>query len=163
MMNGSALAEMLALPQLSALVTHVRCFELDNGSISLSVSARAPYITEWTGPSGFTSLEEDLSDLAPGTYVVTVTDSNECVSTSSPLNITEPELLLATVNSVLALSSYEARDGSVELSITGGTLPYQVYWSGTDEYESTMEDPDSMTVGVLPGDGYRLPGMQRLH
>ncbi len=55
MMNGSALAEMLALPQLSALVTHVSCFELNNGSISLGVSARAPYITEWTGPSGFTS------------------------------------------------------------------------------------------------------------
>lgn len=148
MMNGSALAEVLALAQLSAQVSHVRCFELDDGSINLSVSAQAPYVTEWTGPSGFTSLEEDLTDLAPGAYVVTVTDSNECVSVSSPLNITEPELLVATVDSVLLLSSYEARDGSVELSITGGTLPYQVYWSGTDEYESTAEDPDSMTVGV---------------
>jgi gliding motility-associated-like protein len=147
MMNGSAVAEELAVPLLSALVTHVSCFELDNGSITLTVSAQAPYVQEWTGPSGFTSLEEDLNGLAPGTYLVTVTDSNECVTTSPPLNITEPEKLVAAVESITALTSYEARDGSVELSIMGGTLPYHVYWSGTDDYESTMEDPDSMSVG----------------
>jgi gliding motility-associated-like protein len=147
MMNGSATVEVLALPQLSATATHSSCFELDNGSIELSVTAQAPYVQEWTGPEGFISLEEDPVGLAPGDYMVTVTDTNLCESTSAPLTITEPELLVATVESVAALTSYEARDGAVDLSITGGTLPYQVYWTGTDGYESTMEDADSMTVG----------------
>ena len=147
MMNGSAAVEAFALPQLSATPTHVSCFELDNGSIDLTVNAQAPHVQEWTGPSGFTSLEEDLEDLAPGDYVVMVTDTNGCISISAPLTITEPELLVAALESVAALTSYEARDGSVEISIAGGTLPYQVYWTGTDGYESTMEDADSMTVG----------------
>jgi gliding motility-associated-like protein len=147
MMYGSAEVVEHALPQLSATLTHVSCFELDNGSIDLTVNAPAPYVQEWTGPSGFTSLEEDLSGLSPGAYMVTVTDTNACESTSAPLTITEPEKLVASVVSITALTSYEARDGYVELSITGGTFPYSVHWSGTDNYESSMQNADSMTVG----------------
>jgi gliding motility-associated-like protein len=147
MMNDSALIQVLALPQLIYTVSHVSCFELDNGSIALTVNAQAPYMTEWTGPSGFTSQEEDLSGLAPGDYVVTVTDSNTCARTSAPVSITEPPELVTSVDSINALTSYEARDGSAGITITGGTPPYQVYWIGTDGYESNLEDADSMTVG----------------
>jgi gliding motility-associated-like protein len=147
MMNDSATVQVNPLPQLSALASDASCFELDNGSIALSVIAQAPYVTEWTGPSGFTSLEEDPSGLAPGDYVVTVTDSNGCVRISSPINITEPSELVVSVDSIKALTSYEARDGSVGITITGGIPPYQVLWTGTDGYESILEDADSMTVG----------------
>ena len=44
----------------------------------------APYNYNWTGPNGFTSNQEDLSDVAPGTYSVTITDSQGCtVGTST--------------------------------------------------------------------------------
>jgi gliding motility-associated-like protein len=79
--------------------------------------------------------------------VATVTDTNGCIRISAPLTITEPEQLVASVESVAALTSYEARDGAVDLAITGGTPPYQVNWTGTDGYVSTMEDAGSMTVG----------------
>ena len=45
------------------------------GSIDLTVSGGvAPYTYSWTGPSGFTSDMEDITDLEYGLYTVTVTD-----------------------------------------------------------------------------------------
>jgi len=146
-MNDSLEVRVLALPQLTGNLTHISCFEHDDGSIDLTVNAPAPYTIEWIGPGAFLSDLEDLTNLIPGTYTVTVTDSNACVQTSPDYIITEPELLVATLDLVSPLSSYEAEDGSVQISITGGTLPYSVSWSGTDDYSSTLEDPDSMTVG----------------
>jgi len=147
MMNDSAIVEVHALPQISGIITHIRCFEHDDGSIDLTVSAPAPHTFAWTGPGGFVSDVQDPSDLAPGAYTVTVTDSNSCEQTSTSYTIMEPELLVATIDFISSLSSYEAEDGSVQLSIAGGTLPYSVLWTGTDDYHSSMQNPDSMSVG----------------
>ena len=49
---------------------------LNNGAVDLSVNAGVtPYTFAWTGPGGFTSFDEDITDLAVGEYCVTVTDS----------------------------------------------------------------------------------------
>lgn len=49
---------------------------MNNGAIDLTISGgAAPFLVNWVGPDGFTSSEEDLVELAPGTYTVTVTDS----------------------------------------------------------------------------------------
>lgn len=60
---------------LEALMTESTYGEND-GEIDLMVLGGAgPYDYSWIGPDGFTSTEEDLSGLAPGTYTVTVTDA----------------------------------------------------------------------------------------
>lgn len=54
-----------------------------NGTGFISVSAdggTAPYSFSWTGPDGYTSIDEDIIDLLTGEYVVTVTDENGCQS-----------------------------------------------------------------------------------
>ena len=59
---------------LTALVTNSQT-GLDNGTIDLDVTAGvAPYTFSWTGPNGFSSSDEDIINLAPGEYCVTVTD-----------------------------------------------------------------------------------------
>jgi len=48
---------------------------VDNGAIELTISGgTAPYSFSWTGPGGFISTEQNLSDLPPGEYCVTVSD-----------------------------------------------------------------------------------------
>jgi gliding motility-associated-like protein len=111
------------------------------------VTSEVPYEVEWTGPGGYTSSGLNLLDLGPGDYSVTVTDSNHCVAAGSPITISEPALLVATVDKVTHLTSYDAGDGSIDLSITGGTTPYQVSWTGTDDYVSSARNPHGMTVG----------------
>ncbi len=49
---------------------------MSNGAIDLTITGgTAPFAYNWTGPGGFESTAEDLTDLAAGVYVVTVTDS----------------------------------------------------------------------------------------
>ena len=46
------------------------------GEINLDVTGgAAPFVFDWTGPDGFTSTDEDLTDLEAGTYIVTVIDN----------------------------------------------------------------------------------------
>ena len=50
------------------------------GAISVTASGGTPdYTYSWTSSNGFTSNEEDIDGLAPGSYTVSVTDSNGCV------------------------------------------------------------------------------------
>ncbi|NND51254.1 MAG: hypothetical protein HKN54_02535, partial [Flavobacteriaceae bacterium] len=42
-----------------------------------------PYSYSWTGPGGFTANTEDLNDVDPGTYNVTVTDATQCTTMTS--------------------------------------------------------------------------------
>lgn len=47
-----------------------------DGEIDLTVlGGAAPYQYSWVGPGGFSSTEEDVSGLLPGTYTVTVIDA----------------------------------------------------------------------------------------
>lgn len=51
----------------------------NDGAINFSVSGGTPpYTFSWTGPGGFTANTEDITDLAGGSYTVTVTDDNGC-------------------------------------------------------------------------------------
>ncbi len=49
-----------------------------NGAIGLSIFGSDISIL-WDGPNGFTSTEENLFDIGPGTYVATLTDANGCM------------------------------------------------------------------------------------
>ena len=147
MMNDSTVIFVLEPPQVSADAVSTTCFGDKNGSITLEVEAETPYMVEWTGPGGFSSSDQSPINLSPGEYQVSVTDTNNCVTEPSAITLTEPDLLVATVEQVIHLTSYDAEDGSIELSITGGTTPYVVSWTGSDGYASSDKDPSGMSVG----------------
>ena len=60
-------------------------FGLD-GEINITVSGGVPpYIYFWTGPSAYSSTNEDIGGLISGNYTLTITDYNGCVSTETIL------------------------------------------------------------------------------
>lgn len=62
----------------SLIVNNASC-GLNNGSLESEVfGGTAPYTYELSGPAGDISVEPLVVDLAPGTYVMTVTDANNC-------------------------------------------------------------------------------------
>jgi uncharacterized repeat protein (TIGR01451 family) len=66
----------------TAAVTDSEC--PGDGEINITVTGGTPeYSYAWTGPSGFTGTDEDLTGLASGTYTVVVTDANGCTTTGS--------------------------------------------------------------------------------
>ena len=126
--------------QLPATVTDVACFGGATGSIDLSVSGGiAPYTYVWT-PNGETT--QDLSGLAAGIYTVTVTDAIGCTA-STLVTVSQPAPLLASA--VAADGCFGAANGSIDLSVSGGTAPYTYLWSPGG---ATTEDLAGLTSGT---------------
>ncbi|MBX2972690.1 MAG: gliding motility-associated C-terminal domain-containing protein [Flavobacteriales bacterium] len=119
----------------------------NDGGVELTVSGGAPvYQFDWTGPDGFASQQEDISGLAPGTYVLVVTDANGCRNDTT-LTLAAPEPLNAAFTTSANICA-DASIGSIDLSITGGGAPYTIAWTGPDGFTATDEDLSGLVNGT---------------
>jgi uncharacterized repeat protein (TIGR01451 family) len=110
---------------LSGVLNQADCFGSADGGINLSVSGGVgPYSYAWSNGSG----TEDITGLTAGNYVVTVTDLNNC-TTSASYTITEPVAL--TFTSVVTPNCLNQSNGSINLTVSGGTPGYTFTWSGS--------------------------------
>lgn len=110
------------------------------GSISITVTGGTqPYTFDWG--NGITA--EDPAGLTAGTYTVMVMDTFGCVETGLPVTIGEPTALSSSTVSTDE-SVPNAMDGSVTLTIGGGTPPYSFMWDNGD----TTQDLTGVSGGV---------------
>ena len=124
---------------LSYSSTNPTCIGYANGSIDLNISSgTAPYIFNWSNNDS----TEDITNLFAGNYSVTVTDSNNC---NAILSITLSDPLPPNISSISNnVSCNGGNDGSIDLSISGGTGPYSFLWSNSD----TTEDITNLSYGI---------------
>ena len=109
---------------IGGVVSRVSCFEANDGSITLSVNGgTGPYTYAWSNGSA----TESLTNLAPGDYAVEVRDFNLCIATRT-FTVIEPAAL--SVVSDITPNCAGQSNGSVSLSVTGGTGPYNYSWTG---------------------------------
>jgi len=100
------------------------CFDSSDGSISLSVNGGTPpYEYAWNNGSN----TPNLSNLASGTYTVTVTDINDCTLISQS-NLSTPPILQASLEFQEPLCFGDS-SGSITVLPEGGTPPYDFTWS----------------------------------
>ncbi len=116
----------------------VSCNGGNDGSISVSASGgQAPYTFSWsngdTGP--------DVTNLAAGNYLVTVSDNVGCEVVKLYV-ITQPTALLVSV-AVTHETGVDANDGTATANVSGGTSDYTYLWSNA---ETTQ-----MISGLMPG------------
>jgi gliding motility-associated-like protein len=124
------------------------CYQGNTGSISITVTGgTAPYSYAWTGPSGFTSTDEELSTLVSGTYQVTVRDAYGCTITGAAQTITEPSPLSLTQSQVNN-TCFQGNKGSISITATGGTAPYRYSWIGPNGFTSTIEELSTLVAGT---------------
>ncbi len=123
---------------------NISCHGEDDGSINLFVSGGAsPYTFMWTGPSGFSSNDNNITQLAPGDYEVMVLDDNTCESFLS-VTIEEPAPMILTLGNTDVSCGGEA-DGSAWVIVSGGASPFSYLWS-----RGFPDDVDSVT-GLIAG------------
>ena len=128
-------------------ITDVTCNGDSDGAIYVTVSGGVPgYTFEWSGPGGPIGSSEDISGLSEGNYQLTVTDVTGCVQTMQVLTINEPASLTATVT-VNDISCFGLLDGTVDLSVNGGTAPYLFSWTGPNGFTATTEDISGLGAG----------------
>ncbi len=105
-------------------VSDLWCREEEDGGIGLFISGgMEPYTVSWSGGAS----GADLGGLAPGTYAYTVTDANGCTG-SGEATVNSPDSLLAS-SQVRDESCHGSLNGSIALSVSGGTMPYRYQWS----------------------------------
>ncbi|MBI2966337.1 MAG: gliding motility-associated C-terminal domain-containing protein [Bacteroidetes bacterium] len=117
--NASAAISVLSL------ISNVSCNGDTNGTIDITVAGGvSPYTYNWSD----SSITEDISDLSPATYTVTVTDANACTASLTGI-VTEPGSLSASISSSPAMGVN--CNGSAIVSGNGGTPPYSYLWSNS--------------------------------
>jgi hypothetical protein len=110
-----------------------------NGGVTLTVSnGRAPFSYLWS--NGATT--RNISGVGNGTYTVTVTGNTGTTATASQ-TITQPPLLSVS-SSKISPTNNNNKDGSINLTVTGGTTPYTFAWNTGQ----TIEDLDSIYSGA---------------
>ncbi|WP_170878379.1 Ig-like domain-containing protein [Daejeonella lutea] len=128
---------------LSSTQVDVLCFGASTGSINLTATGgTGAYTYSWTG--GTTASTEDLTNLAAGTYMVTVTDANNCSATAT-ITITQPAAALTLSSTRVDVLCFGASTGSINLTATGGTGPYTYSWTGGTQ--ATTEDLTNLAAG----------------
>ncbi|CAN5423527.1 hypothetical protein BH09BAC1_BH09BAC1_23410 [soil metagenome] len=128
-----------ALLEASLANTAIACHRDATAKITSTVTGgTGPYTYLWsTG-----EVTADLSNVAAGTYDVTVTDAHQCVSTAT-ITVTEPPAIAFT-QAVTDVSCFSFNDGYLTLNTSGGTGTINMSWAG-GEY------PDNNFTGLAPG------------
>lgn len=96
----------LQFDETSVVVDNLSCFESNDGSISLNNGATtvtggtAPYSFSWVGPGNTTYNTENIANLVPGVYVLTVTDQIGCSATYTTNIASKQELEITNVQLV---------------------------------------------------------------
>jgi hypothetical protein len=139
-----------AQPALNANVGNINCplnkGEEANGSLTPYLSnAGVNFTSSWTGPNGFESEENYPNGLQPGSYSVVVTDACGVTYNGSFL-ITQPNSWNVIFNG-MGPQCASSTDGSIDLTVTGGTAPYEFNWATQGGFSSTNEDLQNLGIG----------------
>lgn len=104
--------------------TNVSCNGASNGSATVTPGGgNATYTYTWS--NGATTAS--VGNLVAGTYLVTVTDGENCTSSSSAM-VTQPNVLVANT-SATGQTANGVNDGTASAAPTGGTSGYSYAWS----------------------------------
>lgn len=115
---------------------NISCNGLTNGSATAIVTGgKAPFTYSWsTG-----SVNTTINNLGVGTYTLTVTDDYGCTVTET-VNITQPDVLTAT-HQQTNVTCYGLSEGSISLTVSGGTAPYTYQWNNGFKSSSLSQIP----------------------
>jgi PKD repeat protein len=118
-------------------LTNISCKGEDDGSIAITLSGGADcqaYTLQWSGPQGFSAVQEDILGLVSGNYILQVSDANGC-TVDTTITLIEPQSLITAVVGVTDVSCANGADGSIELAVSSGSAPYDIVWATGDTTE----------------------------
>lgn len=131
-------------------ITPVKCAGEANGSATITTTGGTPaYTYAWTGGGAATATR---SNLAAGTYIVTVTDQIGCSDTAKVV-VTQPNALTVTIaDTGITCSNYN--NGKLGATVTGGTPAYTSTWNdNTTNLYRTNLIPGTYTLNVVDSKG----------
>ncbi|MAZ93207.1 MAG: hypothetical protein CMF58_02210 [Lentimicrobiaceae bacterium] len=111
----------------SPTIGYVSCSGFNNGSINLNpLGGTGPYTFLWS--TGDTT--QFLVNIPSGQYFVSILDSNNCLAVDTILMLQPNQLDDSSSIIMPTCSGYS--DGSINIIASGGTMPYNYFWSTGD-------------------------------
>jgi len=108
----------------------ISCYGLNDGYISLSMFGGTPeYTYNWS--NGFTETSAQM--LEKGLYNIHISDIHDC-DLDTVIEIIEPNKLVITPE-IRRPTCPDIQDGSIVLNLSGGRLPYTIYWDNGSHEE----------------------------
>jgi hypothetical protein len=140
----------------STSITDETCDYLNNGTATASQTGGTPGYTYLWAHNGQTT--NSVTNLASGTYSVTITDSKGCTSIATAV-INEPPPIVITFTDQINVSCFGGSNASIGSIISGGTPNYTYSWSpggssnnalfniAAGTYSLTITDNNSCVAG----------------
>ena len=139
----------------------VTCAGDADGSIDASaLSGVLPIEYVLTGPVSETNNTGNFDDLPGGSYTLNATDGNGCTF-EEVIEVAEPEALSLDV---VVTDAAEEGAGAIDLTVEGGTEPYEFDWTSSGSFTSDEEDiseldaPFFYSVTVTDANGCETEG-----
>src|SRR5207237_379931 len=163
--SGAVLVDQPAAITASETTSPASCFGGTNGSVTVTVSGgTAPYdvtvdgVTHSVATSGGTTT---FTGLASGTYPASITDAHTCPGSATGVLVDQPAAITASETTTPA-SCNGGGNGSVTVTVSGGTAPYDVTVNGvTHNAVSTSTTFTGLAAGTYPAsitDHHTCPG-----
>ncbi len=127
-----------------------RCNGEKAGSVTISVKGgKEPYTYNWSNGEK----TKDIRNVAAGKYDLTLTDANGCVKTTMA-TVSEPPKLYKNIDAVNHISCNGESNGSIQISVSGGTAPYSYQWSNGRTEQDLLNAPAGLySVIIKEGNG----------
>lgn len=126
-------------------VQDISCNGENDGVINIDiVTGTPPYQIFWNGPNNYLSNDEDINNLVAGQYTLIIYDASGCGFGTS-----------VTVEEAAALDVEVVTLPGVAYAVTtGGTAPYEYFWSNGSTEPSLLDiDPGNYVVTVEDANG----------
>ncbi len=109
------------------VITGAGCIGSASGSITVQVmGGLMPYTYSWSDGS----FNQNLVNVKPGSYTLTVTDAGGCTRQfDANVGVDTANRVKATVTTVTDTRCKESLSGSIDVSVSGGLPPYKYQWS----------------------------------
>ncbi|PCH94366.1 MAG: hypothetical protein COB85_05715 [Bacteroidetes bacterium] len=116
--------------------THILCNGDSIGSATITPSGGSgPYTFSWDDPDSQT--DSIATGLFAGIYTGTVIDNGGCIALAT-VTITETTALSLVTNVIMDVACNGGMDGSVDISVTGGTTPYTYLWNDSGSQSNAI-------------------------
>ncbi len=132
-------------------INNITCTSGTNGYIQMSTSGGVPpYTYAWSHGQQI----EDANDLPVGDYELTVTDANGCDYISTVINLNDDDAFETNIVQVQQITCYGAKDGQVDVEVSGGLEPYAYFWNNGQQTEDLNNiEPGMYIVTILDAGG----------
>ena len=130
-----------------------------NGSITATISGGiSSYNLVWSSNAG-NQTGITANNLGAGIYTLSLTDLAGCTASATAVLNTSTSGPSLNFNATASSGCGNASNGSIDMSISGGTLPYTINWSnGSATEDLSGLAPGTYSVVVIDGNGCASSG-----